>query len=102
MNIQNLENSIRSTVAELQYGFNDLSGTVDNIMSMIMSEIWTHKAGEMLGLGDLTDAEYRVLSHWLVLNRWQYRDKDIMMIKDMREVFPGLGLKAAKELVRGR
>ena len=103
MNIQNLHNSIRSIVGDVSYGFESMSSAADAILLLVLVESWDHKSGENLSLSQLTDSEYRIVSTWVIMNRRSpvYQKNVIQFIKDMREVFPGLGLKAASDMVRG-
>lgn len=102
MNIQNLHNSIRSIVGDVSYGFENMNSAADAILLLVLVETWDHKAGECLRLDQLTDAEYRIVNTWVIMNRRDYANQSVIQfIKDMREVFPGLGLKAASDLVRG-
>ena len=103
MNIQNLHNSIRAIVQDVAFGTESVGSAASAILLMALVESWTHKAGECLRLDQLTDAEYRIVSTWVIMNRRSpvYQNSTITFIKDMREVFPGLGLKAASDLIRG-
>jgi hypothetical protein len=103
VNIQNLHNSVKAIVADVFYGEENIGHAADAILLMLLVESWTHKAGECLSLSQLTDAEYRIVNTWVIMNRRSpvYQNSVISFIKDMREVFPGLGLKAASDLVRG-
>lgn len=103
MNIQNLHNSIRSIIGDVSYGFEDVSGAADSILLLVLVESWDHKSGESLSLSQLTDTEYRIVNTWVIMNRRSpvYQKNVIQFVKDLREVFPGLGLKAASDMVRG-
>lgn len=71
----------------------------DQILMVFLVEEWGHKAGECLDQEDLTDREFRICSMWASANH--NSDKMISTIRDMREIFPGLSLKAARNFVRG-
>lgn len=102
MNIQNLHNSIRAIVSDVAYGHENVGNATNAILLMALVETWTHKSGECLRLDQLTDAEYRIVNTWVIMNRRDYANQSVIQfIKDMREVFPGLGLKAASDMVRG-
>ena len=95
MNYATLATSIRGPVADAHFGVVSTEAAVKAIMLIIMVESWDHAATEVLRLGDLTDAEYRAIDSWAKDTKSDY-DSKIQHIKDMRQVFPGLSLTAAK------
>lgn len=98
MNVGIMRNSIYNAI--LAQNPDDVSGITDSILLIVLAETWTHGDTESLRIHDLTDAEFRTVVTWFHMTRKQY-DNKIRHIKDMREVFPGLGLAAANEIVRG-
>lgn len=79
----------------------DVAGMTDALTLMWIVDQWTHTEAEIpIKLSALTDAEFRMVVTWFHMTRNQY-DNKIQHIKDMREVFPGLGLAAANTIVRG-
>ena len=67
-------------------------------------EEWTHKSGEQLRVEDLTDREFRIIGQWLIKerNHTVYRNSQIRLVRELREMFPGLSIMAAKYLVIGK
>lgn len=53
---------------------------------------------------DLTDREFRIIGQWLIKerNRTVYRNSQIRLVRELREIFPGLSVMAAKYLVIGK
>lgn len=99
MDIKIVRNSIRNVIAACDAMTIDKA--TDYILMIVLTEAWDHNKGEHLAWEDLTDAEFRVCVMWAAANRPDYEGRMISQIKDMREVFPGLGLKAARDFVRG-
>lgn len=100
MNIANLRNSILDTIDNIDsFG---VHRSVENLLMVFLSEMWTHTASDYVEYDSLTDVEFRLLGEWVHINRNSYEGKKITMIRDMREVFPGLSLMAAVYFVRGR
>jgi hypothetical protein len=97
ISVANMRRTIESIL--LQHDPEDIKGITDALVAVWLCESWTHKDGEVLRLDDLTDAEFRMLAEWARLSKGQY-SRAISHIKDMREVFPGLGLAAANYFVR--
>lgn len=98
MHVQNLRNSIQYILSSMDEGMSGVAYATDQLLSIFLVETWTHKQGEMLSIDELTDTEYRVLHTWALNARPSY-DTRIACVKDMREVFPGLGLSACSKLV---
>jgi hypothetical protein len=85
MDIKIVRNSIRNVVAACD------AMTIDKATDYIL----------MIVLTEACDAEFRVCVMWASTNRPDYEGRMISQIKDMRQVFPGLGLRAARDFVRG-
>lgn len=99
MDIKAVRNSIRSALDS----WDSLDTITDNILKIFMVETWSHTRTESLGMSDLTDAEFRLVGTWVMMERKTgvYREQKIRFIKETREVFPGLSLRAAKDFVEG-
>lgn len=74
----------------------------NNLMGIMLSASWPYTSRERVEYDDLQDRDFRILAEWCILNRRSYDGRMIAMIRDMREVFPGLSLAAAVYIVRGR
>lgn len=99
MNIEVMRNSISHAV--LGHHPDDVKGIVDAIMLVLIVEAWPYTTADTpIRLRDLSDSEFRLVVTWFHMTRNQY-DNKIRHIKDMREMFPGLGLAACNEIVRG-
>lgn len=97
ISIANLRRSIESVL--LQHDPEDIKGITDDLVAIWICESWTHKAGEVVQRDNLTDSEFRMLAEWAAMSSKHYT-RPIPHIKDMREIFPGLGLAAANYFVR--
>jgi ribosomal protein L7/L12 len=95
MNYATIAASIRGPIADSHYGVCDIEAAVKSVMLILMVESWDHTANELVRLNDLTDSEYRTLDMWAKDTKSGYSSK-IAHIKDMRQVFPGIGLATAK------
>jgi ribosomal protein L7/L12 len=95
MNYATLAASVRGTISDVHFGIMSTDTAVKSIMLIFMVESWDHVAAEVLRVSDLTDAEYRTVDSWAKDTKSDY-DSKIQHIKDMRQVFPGLSLTAAK------
>ena len=97
ISVANMRRTIESVL--LQNDPEDIKGITDDLVSIWICESWTHKDGEVVRLDDLTDSEFRLLAEWARMSSRHY-SRAISHIKDMREIFPGLGLAAANYFVR--
>lgn len=101
MHIRTLQNSIQNVIEVGADRGESTRSMTRQILMIILVELWTHTKGEHLDWDDLTDSEFRACVMWVAFNKTAYEDTYIRMIKDMRDVFPGLGLAAARDFVRG-
>lgn len=102
MNLHIIENNVRQIIGEVDGGSLMPYEASSQIMSIFVTEMWPYKSGEYITLERLTESDMALLTVWLIHNRRAYLDRQIDLIKDMREVFPGLGLAPAAYMVRGR
>lgn len=93
-----VQSDIRHLVNEAVDGMLTVDDATHYIMSIILTEAWTRKDGDVVTLAKMTDTEYRMLDMWVRANWPSHRGSRIQFIKDMREVFPGLSLAAAHHL----
>jgi hypothetical protein len=101
MKLVNLRNGIESAVSDNINGLITKGQLVDHLLSMFVVEAWD-TSRTRVDYEDLTDDEFRLITEWLILNRRDYNLHQIALIKDLREVFPGLSLLAASYFVRGK
>jgi len=101
MHIGTMQNSIQNVLQVGRDRDESINSMTRQILMIILVELWTHTKGEHLGWEDLTDSEFRACVMWVSFSKKAYMDTQIRMIKDMREVFPGLSLLAARDFVRG-
>ena len=77
---------------------------VEDIYWIVAVASWEHEIGDDLTLEDLTDEECRLVTEWYFYNRGRYIDGDresaINFLRDMRDIFPGLTLRTAYNLIR--
>lgn len=102
--ISQIRNSVNSVLGDFAKGYIGFSDAQDAIDSIFLVEEWTHKSGEQLRVEDLTDREFRIIGRWLIKerNRTVYRNSPFRLMRELREMFPGLSLLAAKYLVIGK
>lgn len=102
--ISQIRNSVNSVLGDLAKGYIGFSDAQDAIDSIFLVEEWTHKSGEQLRVEDLTDREFRIIGQWLIKerNHTVYRNSQIRLVRELREMFPGLSIMAAKYLVIGK
>lgn len=97
MKTTNLVNSIHGILDDLAWDSISLADAKVAVGNIIASELWTHTSDEVLSLADLTDEEFRFVTMWAISNKG---DNRMQTIRDMREIFPGIGLATANALVR--
>lgn len=102
MNLHIIENNVRQIVGDVRADTLGPYEASSQIMSIFVTEMWPYKSDEYITLDRLTESDMALLTVWLIHNRRSYHDNQIGLIKDMREVFPGLGLAPAAYMVRGR
>lgn len=102
--ISQIRNSVNSVLNDFSMGRIDFSDATDAIDSIFLVEEWDHHEGEQLRIESLTDREFRIIGEWLIKERNHvvYRNNRIRLIRELREVFPGLSLLACKYLVMGK
>lgn len=97
MNITAVKNSVRSVLDS----WDSHDSQVAQIVQIFMVEFWGHTKDEHVTMDMLTDQEFRIISMWVLMTKeaGTYRDRKIHFIKELRETFPGVSLKAAKDFV---
>lgn len=102
MNMKTVKNSIADVILNNDFLRVPRSPQemVEDIYWIIAVVSWEHKVGDNLAIEDLTDAEYRLVIEWYFYNRGRYQTtQKIEFIGEMREMFPGLSLRTAYNIV---
>ena len=99
MNLTNLTNSIHNAFMDYVNGTSDEFETKTVMANLIASETWPFDSDDCLRVEDLSDEWFRAITMWILTNRNSYSNR-YSMIRDMREIFPGLGLSTCERMTR--